>query len=214
MSDSLPNLNKILQTNTGKRNQDWEQSFLNSFVTSELYLIEENVKIGPDGWPYLYITTDKDQKFEAKDQAQKIIDWAFESGVGIVVNPQKEKPDYIFNYGMIWSFIHRGEFINYSQAVVEENAPIYIAKITDDIIPHKVMHFLKDYIATAGIKDPRFALITRDKINFELALSIESLGSPPPSEHEGIAKAFSWFLPINMPIVLIYEDKLQRLYEV
>ncbi len=112
---------------------------------------------------------------------------------------------------MIWNFVHNKYFINDVYTETPPNAPIYVAEVSEDIIPSHAMKFIKDYIESAGIEKPRGGLISRDKINYDFALSIESLGSPPKSEHEGIAKGIGWFLPNHLPVVLVYEAKLQKL---
>lgn len=210
----MQNLSNALSTNSELRNLNWEQEFLKTFVNSHIFLVEESVQIGPDGWPYLYLCTDIKQSYKSEDQVPSVISWAYENGVGLVLNTHKEKPDYVFSYGMIWSFVHRGEFVNYTQPVFKENAEIYLSPVSQDLIPLKVLSFIKNYIQSAEVKRPRCALMTRDKIHYEFAVSIESVGNPPQSEHQGIAQGISWFLPMDMPVVLIYERLLQTLFEI
>lgn len=207
------NIQQLIQINSGLRDEAWESDFLRTFVTSDLYLIGDNVQMGPDGWPYLYLTEDNSQKHVSEDKASNLIQWAYEHGVGLVLNGHKERPDYVFHYGLIWNFIHNKFFTNSIVAETPPNAPIYISKVSEDILPQHAMNFVKDYIKSAGIDQPRGALISRDKINYDFALAIESLGNPPKSEHEGIAKGIGWFMPHHIPVVLIYEDKLQKLYD-
>lgn len=194
------------------RTQAWEQQFLKSFETAEIVITSEDVQMGPDGWPYLFASTNTEaQGF--KDKALNVVQWAYQHGVGIVINPDKEKPDFVFNFGMVWSYMHRGEFVKLFDENYPEDAQVYIAKITDDMIPSHVQHILKDYIASAGVETPRAALITRDKLNYEIAFAIESLNNPPAHEHLGIAKGIGWFMPTDMPVVLLYEEKFQKLFE-
>ncbi|MCO5112912.1 MAG: hypothetical protein M9899_01930 [Bdellovibrionaceae bacterium] len=209
LMESFHDLSKI---KISARNQEWEQKFLDAFVASEVLVTSEDVQVGPDGWPYLYLNTDLESGSGMRDKALNVVQWAYQHGVGLVINPQKEKPDYVFNFGMLWSYAHRSVFVSLFDDVYDENAQVYIAKVTDDIIPNHAQNILKEYIRSAGVENPRAALITRNKVNYELAFGIESLNNPPNHEHQGIAKGLSWFMPTDMPIVLLYEKKFQELY--
>jgi hypothetical protein len=210
----MKTLTDYLNVNSGLRNAQWENDFLRSFVSSNVYIEDDSVQIGPDGWPYLYLTDSKEQKHVSEDKSLNLLQWAYDHGVGLVLNASKERPDYVFNFGMIWNFIHNKTFLTETFENNKSNAPIYVAKVSGDIIPQKPLEFIKDYIKSAGVEAPRCALITRDKVNYDFAVGLESIGNPPKSEHEGIAKGLSWFLPHHIPVVLIYEDKLQKLFEI
>ncbi len=210
----MKSINEILSLNSGLRDDHWEEEFLNSFPESKLYLLDENIQIGPDGWPYLFLTNDSSVNPKTEDKASNLVQWAYEQGVGLVINPNKEKPDYVFHYGMIWNYIHNKTTVKYGVTDLPPNSPIYVSKLSEDIVPSHALHFIKDYIKSAGIDSPRCALISRDKLNYDFAVSIESLGHPPKREHEGIAKGIGWFLPNHIPVVLIYEEKLQPLFEI
>lgn len=210
----MKTLNELLKINSGLRNDAWEQEFLDTFASSKIYILDDSVQIGPDGWPYLFLSSESTDQVKAEDSVHHLLQWAYESGVGLVVNPHKERPDYVFHYGMIWNYIHNQKFLINTNSEIAENAPIYVAKVSEDIIPKQPLSFIKDYIKSAGIEEPRAALISRDKLNYDFALSIESLGNPPKDEHEGIARGIGWFLPNHIPVILIYEDKLQQLYKI
>lgn len=210
----MESFHNLSQVKNSSRNQEWEQKFLDAFVASEVMVVSEDIQVGPDGWPYLFIDTDLNKTSEGglRDKALNVVQWAYQHGVGLVINPHKDKPDYVFNFGMLWSYAHRGVFVSFFEDNYSEDDPVYIAKVTDDIIPKHAQNILKEYIASAGVEAPRAALITRNKVNYELAFAIESLNNPPANEHQGIAKGLSWFMPTDMPIVLLYENKFQELY--
>lgn len=209
----MKTLSDYLAVNSGLRDQTWESDFFRSLVKSKIFILDDSVQIGPDGWPYMFITDDGKAKHASEDTALNVIQWAYENGVGLALNPNKEKPDYVFHYGMIWNFVHNKFFVNDTVVETPPNAPIYVAQVSEDIVPQQAVNFIKDYIKSAGIDEPRAALISRDKINYDFALSLESLGNPPKEEHEGIARGIGWFLPNHLPVVLIFEDKLQKLFD-
>lgn len=209
----MKTLSDYLAVNSGLRDNTWESDFFRSLIASKIFVIDDTVQMGPDGWPYIFITDDKSVSHISEDTALNVIQWAYENGVGLALNPAKERPDYIFHYGMIWNFVHNKFFIKDEVVETPPNAPIYVAQVSEDIVPMQALGFIKDYIKSAGIDAPRGALISRDKLNYDFALSIESLGNPPKEEHEGIARGVGWFLPNHLPVVLIFEDKLQKLFD-
>lgn len=209
----MKTLAEHLEVNSGLRDDLWEQELFRLLPQSSIYIIKDSVQMGPDGWPYLYLSTDKTKEHVAEDHAAHLIQWAYENAVGLVLNPDKERPDYIFHYGLLWNFVHNKFFIKDFVSEFPENAPIYISQVSEDIIPQHALNFIKEYIKSAGIDKPRGALISRDKINYEFALSLESLGNPPKEEHEGIARGIGWFLPNHIPVLLIFEEKLQKLFD-
>lgn len=208
----MKSLSEYLNTNSGLRDNQWEEDLLKVFIYSKVYIVDDAIQIGPDGWPYLYLTDDKSKTHVSEDSAVHILQWAYENGVGLVINADKERPDYVFHYGMIWNFVHNQFFVKNVSLEFDKNASIYVAQISEDIIPKHALDFIKEYIKSAGIDEPRGALISRDKLQYDFALSIESLGNPPKEEHEGIARGIGWFLPNHIPATLIYEDKFQKLY--
>lgn len=208
----MKTLAQHLEVNSGLRDDRWENELFNLLLDSNLYIVKDSVQMGPDGWPYLYVSTDGFQPNVGEDHAAHLIQWAYENAVGLALNPDKERPDYIFHYGLIWNYAHNKFFVkNFNEAPAD--APIYVAQVSEDIIPQHAMNFIKDYIKSAGIDSPRGALISRDKLNYEFALSLESLGNPPQEEHEGIARGIGWFMPNHIPVLLVYEEKLQPLFD-
>lgn len=99
-------LNSLAQIPDNQRDDRWEVQFLQALSQGNLKLVTENPIQGPDGWPYLLAETGDD----ATEPAQKILAWLSTRGMGLVVNPTKEYPDYVFSYGMIWSFRETGFF--------------------------------------------------------------------------------------------------------
>ena len=99
-------LHQITQTPEASRDQSWENRFFQALSKEKINVLSAEPQSGPDGWPYL-LTETSDQATEATSQ---IIHWLTDKGIGLVVNPMKEYPDYVFTYGMIWSFKETGYF--------------------------------------------------------------------------------------------------------
>lgn len=216
------NLSDLLKTKEQDRNYQWDEQFFKLITQAEVGLLSMDPQQGPDGWPYLICETLTSQhNFEADqvEPVQKIIQWLATKGIGLVVNPRREPyPDFVFSYGMIWSFRETGFFMRpelaqtAGQMEYDQNN-IYSGEPTTQYLPMYVRKVIKDFMADQGVYNPKVLMISPDQKNYDLAFSLESLGHPPEKEHAGIAEAISWFLPPHYSIVLISEVGLPAFKE-
>ncbi len=210
---SLPDLLKIPEHD---RNFSWEEKFFKKFSDEQVRLLSKDPQQGPDGWPYLICETFSQNSDESREveTTQKLFHWLSGKGIGLVVNPRREPyPDYVFSYGMIWSFRETGYFLRPDLAqksgeAVFENNKVTTGIPTEVFLPLYVRKVLKDFFRDQSVFNPKVLMISQDGINFDLCFSLESLGNPPASEHAGVAEAIAWFLPTHYSIVLISEKNL------
>lgn len=201
------------------RNSVWDEKFFKLFSECEVGLLSVDPQQGPDSWPYLIceIITEKNKtQFDTEriDSSQKILKWLSTKGIGLVVNPRREPyPDFVFSYGMIWSFMETGYFIRPDLAqssgeVDYSNQKIISGAPTEQFLPLYVRQTMKSFLNDQSVFNPKILMISVDAKNYDLAFSLESLGNPPEKEHAGIAEALSWFLPPHYSVVLISETGL------
>lgn len=197
------------------RNQTWDDQFFKMLSESDLKIMSEDPQQGPDGWPYLITETQtvgrSDATKETKiDSAQKIFHWLATRGIGLVVNPRRlPYPDYVFSYGMIWSFRESGYFIKYnahmasSEFKIEQNSTVKTGPASEEYLPKYVRQIIKNFLVDQGVFSARILMIAVDGVNYDLCFSLESLGNPPESEHKGILEALAWFLPPHYSLALV-----------
>ncbi len=213
------NLVEHLSVLEQNRNSAWDEKFFKLFSECEIGLLTVDPQQGPDNWPYLIseIITEKNKtQFDGEriDSSQKILKWLSTKGIGLVVNPRREPyPDFVFSYGMIWSFIETGYFIRSDLAqssgeVDYSNHKIVSGAPTEQFLPLYVRQTMKNFLNDQGVFNPKILMISVDEKNYDLAFSLEALGNPPEKEHAGIAEALSWFLPPHYSVVLISETGL------
>ncbi len=201
---------EILNTPDAQRDSAWETKFFQSLMGAQLKLISQEPQTGPDNWPYILTETGEG----ATEPAQKILLWLAERGIGLAINPQKELPDYVFSYGMIWSFKETGFFSKPTEdqptgsVQFETNSLVHAGPPTEEYLPQYVRKVLRDFFRDQGILRPRILVMSTDQKHYDLAFSLDSLGNPPENEHEGIAEALSWFLPPHYSLMLIQEAGL------
>ncbi len=206
-------LTEHLKTVEENRNQEWDEKFFKFFAESNLKILSEDPQQGPDGWPYLISeTTTETADSEKVDSAQKIFHWLAARGIGLVVNPKRlPYPDYVFSYGMIWSFRETGFFIKYQdlarpkEFTTPDPSKVKVGPPTEEFLPTTVRKVIKDFLRDQSVLDPRILMIAPDGETYDLCFSLESLGSPPESEHQGILEALSWFLPPHYSIAVVTE---------
>jgi len=204
----------LLSVSLEERDQNWEQQFFTNCKNQKYALISESSEIGPDGFSYLLIGHDKNYLDRQTESFVDLVNWCLSKGVGIVINPQKEYPDYIFTLGMLWHFALNGVFkkSNLHQAEKFVFLPGDSAKkvqVTNDLIPDAIRSFLKMFLNQQNVIEPKILVLKQEK-HLDFIFSLESLGSPEESEHLGICEALSWFLPTHYPIMILSEVGLPK----
>lgn len=208
MAIAIPSFTELLSTPSDKRDLDWEMNFLTQFPSSNVNLLFPDAKPGPDNWPYLFVQTAN----EGSEPVLQIISWLATRGIGLAVNPQKESPDFVFTYGMIWNFKERGVFISPAEErpqgsfEVKGGQKFWTGQPTEGYLPNYVRTVLKQFWLDQGVFAPKILLISEDQENFDLCFSIESIGSPKEEERMGVAEAISWFLPSHYTVALLNES--------
>ena len=178
--------------------------------------------MGPDNWPYLMVSTEvsKDlNKESSAEPSQQVLHWLSTRGIGLVVNPQKDYPDFILSYGMVWFFRETGRFI--LRNAVPLTSPLSNPKVelnagtlqkfgppTEAYLPTYVRKVLNDFFRDQGVLNPRCLVISENSKDYDFAVSVESLGNPPEKEWPQIGEALSWFLPAHYSIVIIPEKNM------
>lgn len=204
------NLNEIVQVPDAERSPSWENQFFQALSVGNLKLITPEPQTGPDNWPYLLAETGED----ATEPAQNIFKWLSEKGIGLAINPRKEYPDYVFSYGMLWSFRETGFFFkpveerSVGSVQLEVSNLLHAGPPTESYLPGYVRKILREFFRDQQILLPKILVLSTDKIHYDLAFSLESLGNPTETEHQGIAEAISWFLPPHYSLMLISEKGL------
>lgn len=210
----MRNLSEILDIPQDKRDVQWENEFFHAFTQGQVSVMSADPQQGPDSWPYLLVETEQ----ESEESVQKIIHWLYDKGIGLVVNPTEEYPDYVFTYGMIWHFKETGFFYKTVDQIkpelveIKEQSKVFYGEPNQQFLPVYVRKILKEFFRDQGLLDVKTILLSDDGKNYDLCFSLESLGNPPTKEHSGIAEAISWFLPPHYPIILISDKNLPQFY--
>jgi len=205
-------MEKLLSVGIDDRDESWEEAFFRKLPKTNFEFLKDTPIEGPDGMPYLTveITTEG-------EPTEKVLDWLGEKGVGLAINANKETPDYVFSYGMIWNFLLNGEFLTRveskqsggSEVDIKPGQEMMAGTPSESYLPPHVRGVFKEFLGEQGVSKPRVVMLSQDSKNYDLCFSLESLGNPPQEEWQGILEAFSWFFPLHYSFSILSEEMIQ-----
>ncbi len=226
-------MEKLLQVEQSIRDEKWENDFFLNLPEQKFLLVDDQPKEGPDGWPYMFAniyfdqninkSTNQNANQNVKENTIKntetesflnLSNWLVNKGIGLVINPEKAYPDYVFTYGMLWFYKYNGIFLqkvksdsNDVSDLLDLSAQHWGGDPSESFLPEGVRKIIKHFFMDQGVLDVKVGMLSSDKINYDLCFSIESLGSPPKTEWHGILEAVSWFLPAHYSLRLLSEKQ-------
>ncbi len=196
---------RLLQQPEALRDDRWEELFLNYVPQINVEILNEQAQTGPDGWPYLFVRTGS----QAQEPFFKVIEWLAGRGIGLVLNPHKMLPDYVFPYGMIWNFVETGRFLQAAQTsgsgevIYTPQSGVVTGQPSEKYLPQYVRSLLREFLQGQGYSKPKILVVTSpDYKNIDLLVSEESLTGLPKSKHKPLAEMLAWFLPLHYTLVL------------
>ena len=227
-------LRGLLDVKIEMRDEKWEDDFLSHSAQGHFRLLRPDPITGPDGWPYLLVETDLGKKLilslteagpgagsqneNPAEPAINILSWLSTRGIGLVINPTGEIPDFVISYGMIWNYRERGQFISRQEHVQSMQAHAesidigrlkFFEKNISKMLPDYARKVIRDFFADQGLFAVKVLLVKEEETQpFNLAFSFESMGSPKQEELSGVGEAIAWFLPSHYPILIMSETAI------
>jgi hypothetical protein len=203
----MQTIDTLLARDIETRDAAWEAELLKAMPTAQVRVLSPDPQEGPDHWPYLMVSTTDGND----DPFMNVLGWLSTRGIGCVLNPEKPTPDYVLTYGMIWNFRERGEFLTQSPQgaqgsfEIKPGQELMTGAPSEAYFPSYARKIVKQFFADQGVFTPKALMVSTDKTNYDLCFSLESMKSPPATEHASIAEALSWFFPAHYSIALISE---------
>jgi len=204
-------LDVLLQQPEAKRDDKWEEDFLQKIPKAKVQVFEEQAKAGPDGWPYLLIKSGP----EADQPFLQVLEWAATRGIGLALNTHKMLPDYVFTYGMLWNYAMNRQFVTTGptpkpgNVTIAENEEMLVGAPTEQYLPMFVRKVMREFLNAQGMKNPRITVLsTADYKVVDLLFSSESLNDLKPKDFRPMSEALSWFLPLHYNIIIGSEQNL------
>ncbi len=194
----MQNLKTICEMPVSKRDLSWERKLFSAVADFPIYLAEETPFQGPDGLSYMHVSSEVGKEINKDD----FFNWCLDSGVGVVLNLKEQKaPDFVFNYGMIWNFLMRGDFINEVPKDLKETDETYVHEISEGYLPNPVRENIKEFLEDNKIELPQITLLSGgDQTAYELLWYFPSLQDAEEKDQMALLEALSWFLPLDYRI--------------
>ena len=216
-------LNALVEVPFEQRDQQWVEDFLSNIDQANLKLGNPEVVIASDGFPYIQLqTVITDESFQAFVISKQLATILMQ-GFGIVINPQNERPDWVFSYGDICNYELNDSFYtdnsifskNKEQVVIGQDEKILIGQPSDVILPKYLKNQLREFLTHAGIKAPKAMMIARDFENEEtvkqdLVFNFTPQDFDSEKSFQQVATTIGWFLPKHYSILFIDEKSVDN----
>lgn len=202
---------KLLELPESSRDQAWEHTFLEQFISTNVEVAKDEPQLGPDGWPYLLVRTGR-----GEEPIVRVVEFLYTRGVGLAVNTHKMVPDYVFTYGMIWNFAETGKFVmvgaqaSGGEIILSPGEKVISGEPSPKFLPPYVRSILKSFLQAQGFQQPKVAALTSDNFKtVDLVFSLESLGGLAPDRHASLAQDIGWFLPLHYTLMIESEANVK-----
>lgn len=207
-------LDELFRTPVEARNEDWQNRFLSAVSNASFACQDPQVLIGPDGFPYFALfTPEPGVPFESFCIQHLIPDFLLANGVGVAINPSAEGVDWIFSYGDILNFHLRSEFYSESPVIQnpedDEAGSLIIFQPSEDLLPMKARHAIKDFLKESGVSHPAIFILTQTTetdILQSLVFNIFEEDFETPEAFNHTMSRLQWFLPKHYFISRVPKD--------
>lgn len=204
------NWNQHLSTAEAYRDEAWENLFLKHFPETRVTVVEEDIRIGPDGFAYLILAMDP----QSDEPVEKILSWAYDKGVGLVLNSHKMVPDYVFTHGMLWYYAFNKRFQESSSfksggVELDLNNSVF-GEVADSYWPKFSREMLREFLKTQNVTLNYLLVTSKDFKQTDLCLTEESFSALPAPKRNQLIEKIRWFLPPHYSVVLVSEKNLPK----
>ena len=216
---------QLCQTPQASRDATWRQKFYAAIPDASMRTLNPQILRGPDGFPYFALLLPKEGESFETFCLTHVLDACLEHGFGIVINSDKAQPDFVLNYGSLWSFKSRGTFepslatkasATPKREVIENEREILIGQPSEAFLPafarEVLARFLKGHL---GVAKPACFLINDFSVEptQNLVFNIERKAFPNDQAFDQAMHKLQWFLPRDYACVSLEGEAYDQYYE-
>lgn len=214
----LDNLFKVGREN---RDDSWRKMFLDNVADASFSCGEPQVITGPDGFSYFQLNIPEPNKpFQCFVISHMKDDFPLRSGIGVVINPFKGNPDWVFSYGDIVNFHIRDEFYTIAtnrnfkkQEIIEKAEQVLVGQPSETILPEFVRPVIREYLKGYGVTDCKLLLMSRntpDGVLQELVFNLTLDRFESKERFDKVMNGLAWFLPRHYTFVAMNESSVKE----
>ncbi len=211
-----------------KRDAGWEEQFIENLAGASFKYGDPQVIKGPDGFPYVHLLLpEANEEFQCCVIENMKDDFIMESGLGVVVNPQNGRPDWVLTYGDIVNLHINKQFYSVddkfskdrTDETITENEEVMVAQPAEVMLPKLTRAVMRGYFQQNGLVDPKILLLMRksgeDKQNITMDLTFNATPADFQNEDHNRAamQSLAWFMPRHYSYVGMNEASFENGFE-
>lgn len=189
-----------------QRNQAWIEQFFAALPQASMATTETQVFRGPDGMQYFDLHLPEQGKPFTAHCMAALAEHCTNNGLGLVVNPQNNPPDWVFSYGDLWHLRTHGGL---SLRVVEgeigrDGDQVMVAAPSDQLLPPWARTILKSFLEYLKVPSPAVLLIVSQKARPAECLVFNLHAEDfPPEQFQHVQRLLAWFIPPHLNIAYV-----------
>lgn len=208
-------LDQLFKVPKEHRNEHWKKDFLENITHAGLRTATPQVILGPDGFPYFQLLMPiPDQRFECFVLEDLITNHLLENGFGVVINPDKDEPDWVFTYGDILSYHLYKEYClehsgnqNKTDEVIKKDTQVFTGNPSENFLPSSTRRVLRNHLNKLNVHNVKIFLMFRPETKSQdLVFNITPEKFTNRHDFDVIMKIISWYMPRHYSIVGISEE--------
>ena len=207
-------ITELLAIPQNERDADWQNNFLTNIQTASFTSSEQQIRTGPDGFPYFVLNTPEPLKpFSSFCISNLAADYLLPNGFGVVINPVENDMDWVFSYGDILNLIMNGEFFTepdhkglQQMETTQGQEEVLIGQPSEEYLPLQTRDIMKSFMIYIGIPQPKVMLLVQkkgDNMVRQLVFNIFIDDYPSDEDLNYRLQQMSWFLPRHYIVVSI-----------
>lgn len=214
---------QLMQTVFEERDEQWRDTFLGAIAGANLKLTEQEILLGKDGFPYLQLeTVQSDEQFKAFVIHQEL-PTILQQGLGIVINADQERADWVFSYGDIVNLELNDEFYTdgslfstqQSDLSLQVDEKVLIGQPSDTILPKYLRAQLREFLHHFGLRSPKVMLIARNyedeaHVCQDLVFNFTPADFPHQNTFDEVMRTIAWFLPRHYSFFCVDEKTIDN----
>lgn len=210
-------LDKLFAIPHEQRDNNWQQSFLENVEEASFECNDPQVISGPDGFPYFVLNLpEANKEFQCYVIKHMVPGFILDNGLGVVINPSKGQPDWVFTYGELINYHLRNEFYTDSknwyvqtENTLKENTEMLIGQPSEYVIPSQTRNILKKYLKQYTDVEVKFLLTNRpegEEFLQQLVFNLTPSDFQSEEHFNGVMQNLGWFLPRHYTYASTLED--------
>jgi hypothetical protein len=211
----------LFKVDREQRDQGWREQFYPAIVDASMATPADQVLQGPDGFPYFVLNLPPaEQAFETFCLSH-ILGTCLTEGLGIVIQPDPQPPEWVFPYGLLWSFKEFGMFeVAEPDAGDEAETPdgdasssatqsILVSQPSEAFFPPYARKVIRQFLEKkTGSSDLKVLLLTDPGKTpaKSLVFSVFAEDFDNQEQFGSVMYRLTWFLPPHYGLISIGKD--------